>query len=346
MSLLNAGINFLLAFPLLWLNGILGKWKMHSYSVFGYSEFGFTNICEQNFSGNFFQMIVHPVIYLALVSWILQQFALDSIAYDLWLLIPFYWFLRVIYAMLWDTFVFTNWKTQIVTFVFSMLLGEGTLFSIIRPLINSQDSIFIGATAFRDAFWFAVLAYIAKWMWDVVKEQLVGEELFPSFKKSEVIIQRYSKYRRKYHKYIKYVLSKECSFKSEKQQEHFMCLVYAVMIYEAHNRPLWLRIIEYCVKFFCPFRTMSLGIMQVQTENWINSKISIYRGISKLYLAFSTAEMPRKIAAAIYDYNPSDHYYCQVISIYDELRQYLDLPTFGYHYVEVSKRNLVHQESL
>lgn len=183
MSFLNVCVNALLSLPLLWVNGILGKWKLHSYGIFGYSEFGFEEISEENFSDNFFQMIVHPAVYLALVCWVLQQFSLESIVYDLWLLIPFYWLLRVVHALLWDTFAFANWRTQIETFLFSLLIGEGTLFGIILPLIDSNVSIFIEDKAFRDAFWYAAIAYMAKFLWDMVRGHLVGENLFPSDKK-------------------------------------------------------------------------------------------------------------------------------------------------------------------
>ncbi len=342
MPLLNLCLNFFLAFPLLWINGALGKWKLHSYGVFGYSDFGFNNISEENFFGNFFQMIVHPAIYLALISWTLQQFSLNDIVLDLWLVIPFYWLLRVTYAILKDTFVFTNWRTQLIAFILSILLGEGTLFCIIRPLVINENSVFIDAKAFRDAFWFAVLAYLAKWLWDTVKIQFIGEELFPSQKKKETIIRRYTKYHRKYGAYINGLLEKECFFKSPKQKAHFLCLIYAIMIYEAHNRPRWARATEYFVKLFCPCRTISLGIMQVQTKGWISNKKSIHLATKKLYAAFSTAAIEQKLEASIMDYNPSCHYFEQVVSIYKELCKHLGLPAFGRHCVKVSERKLVH----
>lgn len=340
MSFLGVGINILLSFPLLWINGILGKWKLHSYSVFGYSEFGFEEISDDNFADNFFQMIVHPAVYLAVVCWVLQLFSLEKIVCDLWLLIPFYWVLRIVHALFWDTFAFINWRTQIVTFLLSLLLGEGTLFCIILPLIDSSASIFIEVEAFRDAFWYAALAYIAKFIWDLVKGHLVGEDIFPSDKKTEVIVRRYNKYHGKYDEYIQHILNKGYHFKSDKQKEHFLCLLYAIMIYETHNRPLWARVMEYSVKLFCPNRTMSLGIMQIQTNNWLGNRMSINRAIAKLYAVFSASNISSKIEDSIRDYNPSDRYYEQVGSIYDELCKYLNLLALGHHSVTVFKRNV------
>lgn len=341
MTLTNLYVNFLLALPLLWINGILGKWKLHSYGVFGYSMFGFEDISERNFFGNFFQMVIHPPIYLAVVCWILQALSLEYIIPYLWLLIPFYWLLRVAYSVWGDCFAFTNWKIQLVAFLFSIILGEGTLFCIICPLIDSSKSVMIDIISFRDAFWFAVLAYLAKWVWDYSKSVLVGEELFPSQKKNKVIIRRYTKYRIRYEKYINGFFDREFSFASEKQKQHFMCLVYAIMIYETHNRPLWARIIEYCVKFFCPGRIMSLGVMQVQTNTMIGDKTSVYYAIKKMYAAFSTAVMVEKLSATISDYNPGQAYYNQVVCIYDEIWKHLGLQRLGYQRVEVTECNMV-----
>lgn len=326
---------------MLWINGILGDLKVHAYRVLEYSAFGFGEISTDNFSGNFFQMIVHPAIYLALVSWILQLLELTTIIYDLWLLIPAYWLLRIVFALLSDTFAFTNWIIQLVALFFSLLIGEGTLFCIIFPLVNKDESIFISATAFRDAFWYAVLVFFAKIIWDTVKNNLVGKVLFPSDKKVDVIIRRYKRYKKKYHEYIQYILNKECVFKSNKQRDHFECLLFAIMIYEIHNRPLWARMLEYCIKLICPNRTMSLGVMQVQSNELISNRMSIALAIEKLYAVFSTSDNELKLINSILDYNSSDRYCEQVGAIYEELCQFLDLGKLGHQRVEVHQCSFV-----
>ena len=206
MSWLNVGVNLVLALPLLWINGFLGKWKLHAYNVFDYSVFGFDEISENNYSENFFQMIVHPPVYLALVCGILQCFSCYDIIQNLWLLVPFYWGLRVVHAIFYDTFVFINWRIQILTSFISVALGEITLFGIILPLAHEQKTILISVEAFRDAFWYAALVYFAKFVWDAVKGRIVGKKVFPQEKKTGVIIRRYNRYRKKYNRYINDVI--------------------------------------------------------------------------------------------------------------------------------------------
>lgn len=339
MSPRNLLLNFLLVFPLFWVNGILGKRKLHSNSIFEYSEFGFQKISEENFSQNFFQMIVHPPIYLALVCYVLQCVSADSIIPHLWLLVPFYWVVHIAHSILRDTLVFTNWRIQLRAFFISILLSEGTLFFIILPLLERNESIFIDAVEFRDAFWYAALIYFAKLIWDSVRENLVGETLFPAKKKTDVIIRRYYKYQSKYDKDIQNILNRECFFKTSNERHHFVSLIYAIMIYETHNRPFWGRMIEYLIKLVNPSRTMTLGIMQVKTNCFIGNKRSIQLAITKLYAAFSAADMPNKVSISIYDYNPCDNYCEQVNSIYEEITQYLDLPQLKNPPVKVKMRH-------
>lgn len=338
MSLLSIGINVVLATLLFLLNGCLGKWKMNFHSFIEYSELNLGKISEKSFSENFFQMIVYPSVYLALVCWGLQCLGLSHLIRKLWLLIPSYWAIRMLHSLWRDEFVFVNWYPQIYAFILSTLLGEGTLYCLVIPLINDEQSVFIPVDEFRNAFWYAALAFMAKLLWDSVKGHLVGENLFPSTKKSDVIIRRYNRYKNKYGSHIQYILNKKgYMFKSAKQRDHFLCLLYAIMIYEAHNRPIWIRIIEYGLKLVCPFRKMSLGIMQIQTNNWISDSESIFLAIDKVYAVFSVMEISDKVDRSIYDYNPSDNYHEQVLAIYHEITQYLNLSSLGRHRVKVSK---------
>lgn len=99
--------------------------------------------------------------------------------------------------------------------------------------------------------------------------------------------------------------------------------------------------IEYFIKILRPKHMMSLGIMQVQTNVWINNRMSIALAIAKLYAVFSASDNDCKLANAIQDYNTSDRYSEQVGTIYEELCQYLNLGQLGYHRVKVHHCNLV-----
>ena len=338
MTCVAVVLNVMLAWLLLFINGRMGKWKQRTSNLFSYSTFGFGDITEDEFSDNFFQLLIHPAIYLAIVGSILQAFSCETIVRSLWLLVPLYWGLRFAVMIARDTFCFQNWWVQITLLFASLLLSEGTYFLIIR-LLDEEKTVFIDVAQFRDAFWFAVLCFIAKFVWDYFKRKMIGDVVFPPQKKANVILRRYDKYQRKYNEIIETSLDRNCVFKSRTQRMRFCCLIYAIMVYEDHNRPAWFRLMEYAIKMLCPRRLMSLGIMQIQTNRLISSRASIQLAIRKLYKTFSSVAGSTAIEEAIGDYNPDSLYLNEVRAIYDEIAHYLELPQYDRQIVKVKKRS-------
>lgn len=337
MSLSVLVVNIILAITLFFLNGFIGKLKQGFGYAFNYSTFGFQNISEENFAGNFFHAIIHPAIYLAVLSSIFQIFSLHTIPGDLWLVVPLYWLFRFLHTILMNRLSLINWQFEIPALIASLVLGEGTLFLVICPLINSDETVFINLEQFRDAFWFAVFTYVAKSFWDIFKEKTTGETIYPAEKKARIIIKRYRYFNRKYNKHIELTLDNGYRFSSPSNKKHFCCLLYAIMIYEDHNRPFLIRIAEYLLKFIFHRHTFSLGIMQVQSTNLIGNKMSITLAINKLHTVFSTSNDNEKIFDTLHAYNPSNFYCREVISIYDVLKEELGLYKIGKHRAKVRK---------
>ena len=320
-------VNIILALILFFGNGWLGKLKANTTGLFGYDSFGFNKINDANFADHFFQKIVHPAILIAIAAAILQHYSHDNLAKDLWLVVPFYWVLRFIHIFIWNIATFTNWKYEITSMIISILLGEGTLFFILRPLIDSEEHIFIDATAFRDAFWFAALSYIAKLIWDISKASLSGASVFPTAKRNRTIVKRYYDFNWEYGAEIDVLLRNNCDFESCHIKNEFRCLLFAIMIYEDHCRPKAVRLMEYAVKVFRWKSVMSLGIMQVQTKKIISDRTSIKLAIDKLYSAFCDADKKEcdSFDDAISDYNADTNYYVEVTIIREILRNELGL---------------------
>lgn len=315
--------NTVLALALYVFNGLLGKAKSKTKGYIGYDSFGFNKVSSANFADHFFQKIVHPSILVAIAAAVLQYYGKDNIAQKLFLVVPIYWFFRILHIILWNLFPFTNWKYEIISIIISLLLGEGTLFLIIRPLLNSNEPIFIDATVFRDAFWIAALSYIAKLAWDISKASLTGYSVFPSNKREETIISRYNSFKLEYGADINVTLHDHYNFDDDPTKQEFLCLIYAIMIYEDHCRPCFIRHLEYLLKIILWNRTMSLGIMQVQTKTIITNRVSLKRAIDKLYTAYFDPSATDRLYSAIMDYNPCMAYYVEVISIFNILRSRL-----------------------
>ena len=322
--------NVALALILYFGNGFLGKLKSNSNGLFNYASFGFDKVSQANFADHFFQKIVHPAILIAIAASILQHFQFENIARELWLAVPLFWFFRIIHIVIWDISVFTNWKYEFTSMLISLLLGEGTLYIIIRPLIDAGENIFIDQTEFRDAFWFAAISYLAKLTWDISKASLSGYSVFPSEKRAKTILKRYHHFKWIYGAQIDIVLRDNYKFDNEHLRDHFLCLFYSIMIYEDHCRPKVIRFVEYIVKLFRWNKVMSLGIMQVQSLKIISSRTSIDLAINKIYNAFTSSTGHKRFYNTIIDYNPSYRYYTEVITIQYELSRMLGLPELEY----------------
>ena len=328
MSLEIFIINCMLALTLLGINVLIGHLKQNAIISFHYSSFKFKDLSGENFAGNFFHLIVHPAIFLAIVASIMQSIGVGFIARDLWLVVPLYWALRGLIALIRNTIELLNLKFEITAFIISIIVSEGTLFCIIRPLIDSNETVFISLTQFRDAFWFAAFTYLATLLWNIAKNITTGDKVYPARKTEMVIIHRYEKFCRKYNSHIESILNDNYLFANSILKQHFTCLLYSIMIYEDYNRPCIIRGLEYVQKLFNKNKTYTLGIMQFQTKTFISSKKSIELAVQKMYPVFTSSAWNTTLYETIINYNTSQKYYEEVLSIYETLKKHLNLEEF------------------
>ena len=216
--------------------------------------------------------------------------------------------------------VFVNWKYEIYAFILSILLSEGTLYLLIRPLIESNQSVFLDAAEFRNAFWYALIAYLAKLFWDISKHHFEGETVFPNSKRGKIIATRYQNYIRRFGSHIDKALTTRCSFNCIADEENFKCLLYAIMFYEDYCRPPMVRWLEYLLRVLHLKREMSLGIMQYTTTDIISDNQSIDLAIDKLFSYYSKENnRSAAVSSAIGAYNRGSDYLFEVYAIYNHL---------------------------
>ena len=312
------GYNILLALVLFFLNGQLGKLQYGiSEPMFEYGKFTFMSNSEQSFTGNFFQKIVNPAVFLAVAAALTQYCLTPDYVESLWLLIPIFWLYRLIYMIWRNIFIFLNLKYEMIAFVLSLALGEGVFFGIIKPLLKEEEQIWIPATALRDALWYAILAYLAKTAWEIMRTSFGEENLYPDDRRREIVMKRYDKFSRKYGKDILAALSNypQESITTE-TREQIIRVIYAIMIYEDYNRSFLMRLAEWALKAtFFLHRTMSLGIMQVQTDWLISSRESIRLSVPPIVNSF-IASQGDPIYDSIFQHNPDQNYTEEVYAIY------------------------------
>lgn len=314
--------NMIAAAGLFFLNGILGKLQYGlSGKLFEYGKFTFEGTADQsNFSGNFFQKIVNPTVYLAVVAAIAQHLLADEFIGSMWLLIPIFWMYRLLFMIVKNVFVFLNLKYEAIALALSLLLGEIVFFRIIKPLLAQNESIWIPATELRDALWFAILTYLAKVTWEIMKQSFSHDNLYPDSKRCELIWKRYDKFNQKYGNFIVDQISRRHIDRlSMGEQNRLASLLYAIMIYEDYNRPFLIRLAEYVLKAtIFRQRAMTLGIMQFKVFHIITDEESISYAIDFISLPFlRNAFEPESAAIAMY--NGDSDYGTEVWAIYNIL---------------------------
>lgn len=312
--------NMIAAGGLFFLNGILGKLQYGlSGKLFEYGKFTFEGGADQSgFSGNFFQKIVNPAVYLAVVAAIAQHLLTVELIESMWLLIPIFWIYRLLFMITKNVLVFLNLKYEAIALVLSLLLGETIFFRIIKPLLVQNKSIWIPATELRDALWFAILTYLAKVIWEIMKQSFSNDNLYPDSKRRELVWARYDKFNRKYGDFIVDQISRRYIDRLN-VQNRLASLLYAIMIYEDYNRPFLIRQAEYILKVtLFRQRAMTLGIMQFKAFHKISNIESISYAIDFISLPF-LRNTPDPEKAAIAMYNSASDYCTEVQAIYDIL---------------------------
>lgn len=313
----NITLNLLLGFSLFIINGLIGRLQYCYRNIFEYQFFSFSINSDGNLSGNFFQMIINPSVYITLLCVILQAIDKTELSYYLWQVVLFYWLTRLIYIVLKGQWSLVNWWYEIISFIISIVLSNFILFKCLIPLINAEKSVFISLETLRDTIWIAILSYVLKITWDICKSILAVENIHSADRKYRVVWRKYVKYNNNYDNIIESILNE---FPKEiVEYSNLRQLIYAVMIYEDYNRPYIYRKIENLLKKIFPCKAMTLGIMQVSTYKCINDNESIKIGARKLINAYIENIDDCPIEKALYFYNSSEAYQSEVFSIYNML---------------------------
>lgn len=311
MKLLALNIVFTIIFFVI--NSIIGKFQS-GHKLFEYGSFSFNLDEGESFVDNFVLKIINPSVYMAILCAIFQSIGRIDIFNSLWMIIPLYWLLRVIYMLVKNILIYTNIKYEFVAFCMSAILGEGAFWFLLKPLMEKEESVFISREELRDAIWYAIIAYALKIVWDVYKTYLNADNIYSLQLRVRAIEKKLSKFSKKYGTLIEDKIA-ENSFKDTSKNE-VISLIYAIMIYEDYNRPFAFRVVEYIAKLICFKKEMTLGVMQVKTKKLISCKTSVELGVNKIINAYL---MPNedKISNTIWDYNYYSEHYSEVRAIYE-----------------------------
>jgi hypothetical protein len=261
IHLLHFFLGILLFFIINW----VGK---HSYSV-GYMEISMFLKVEESPAFNFLYRVISPVVYLFIVSAILYKIGLDRFVTNVYFISIYYVAFRLIFNLLTNRGLLMNWYRQ---FLYWISIITISYFSY-SEIIYKKENILPNFETISNELWIIILIFLF---------HTLNQIRFSSDKtikrKTNYLKNRLATFKNRYSDLVN----------SNIENDRLKSIVYAIMIYEDFNRPKVARLIEN-IRFKLTGKRHSLGLMQVQTDTFINDRKSVELGIEKIKLAYLKA---------------------------------------------------------
>lgn len=211
---------------------------------------------------NFVFKILTPLVQYILIIALFQHVTpLSTFMINSYMVIVYYWLYRGGYYIVRGAFFLANWPIFLLYTIVSIGVAVW-----IYGFAESLGNVLPSKEALRDQFWILIAIFV----YQVVDNLTINRE-GTERRKKRYVLRKYCEFKRKYAN----VVDSNCVYVVDAD------LLYAIMIVENYNRPAIVRLIEN-VKFRITHKRMTLGIMQVMTDEMIDDKESIIRAAKKI----------------------------------------------------------------
>lgn len=211
---------------------------------------------------NFSFRILTPVVFIILVSTLLYQFKFDTYVKGIYWVSIYYVVFRALFNIILDRAYLINWEKQI----FYAICTVGATYLIYEKLIIKKENLLPKFSDISNELWIIILIFL----YNLINNIQVSENGAEN-RKFKYINHTFRNFKKKYSTLIS---SKTNSIRLEQ-------IIYAIMLHENFNRPKAFRLLEYVKSKFSK-NHMSLGIMQVRSDRFINDLQSVEKGVEIL----------------------------------------------------------------
>ncbi len=256
-------LHFLLGVALFFIINWIGR---HSYSV-GYMQISMFLKVEEAPAFNFLFRIISPIVYLFIVSAILYKLELDKFVLNAYFICIYYILFRLFFNLLTNRGLLMNWYRQILYWI---SIASISYFAY-TEIIYKKENILPDFDTVSNELWIIILIFLFH---TLNRIRISSDKTIE--RKDNYLKSRLTTFKEKYSDLINEKLN----------NDKLKSIAYAIMIYEDFNRPKAARIIENA-RFKITGKKHSLGLMQVQTTEFINDRKSVELGIEKLNTAYS-----------------------------------------------------------
>lgn len=264
-------LHFILGVLLFFIINWIGR---HSYSV-GYMQISMFLKVEEAPAFNFLFRIISPIVYLFIVSALLYKMGLDKYVTNAYFISIYYVIFRLCFNLITNRGLLMNWYRQILYWISIISIS----YFAYTEIIYKKENILPDFETVSNELWIIILIFL----FHTLNQIRISSD--KTIKRKENYLEsRFKHFKNKYDGIIS----------EQIKNEKLKSIIYGLMIYEDFNRPKAARIIEN-VSFKLTKKKHSLGLMQVQTENYINDLESVKLGIEKVKKAYQKALKKKKL---------------------------------------------------
>lgn len=256
-------VHIILGIGLFFLINWIGK---HSFSV-GYMQISMFLKIEEAPAFNFLLRILSPIVYLFIISAILYKIGLDRFVTDIYFISIYYVIFRLIFNLITNRRLLMNWYRQVLYWVSIIAISY---FSY-SEIIYKKENILPDFDTISNELWIIILIFL----FNILNRIRISSDKTLE-RKENYLNNRLSIFKKKYSDLVNEKLN----------NDKLKSIAYAIMIYEDFNRPKVARMVEN-VRFKITRKKHSLGLMQVQTNKFINDEKSVELGLEKLNNAYN-----------------------------------------------------------
>ncbi len=268
--MLSVGVHSLLAVGLFLLINWLGK---HSKS-FGYKQLTILFEVDEAPAFNLLFRVLTPVVFIVIAAAAFYLAHLDFLAKRIFLVVAYYFAFRIGWNAVMGKARLLNWKNMTGQIFVSCALAY---LAQVR-LIDNKSYLFPDPATLGNELWLVIFGFVY-----AVINNLRSSPETSIARKNAYIKNRFWDYKAKFGQIVS----------SDIKAPPLEALVYAIMIFEAFNRPRVMRAVENLAFRFGRART--LGIMQVTTYTPISDSESVRLACKKI--GDDALELQRDLAA-------------------------------------------------
>lgn len=310
--------HFILAILLFYIVNWIGN---HSFSL-GYIQLSIFNQTDESPAFNFILRFGSPIVFIIIVSGVFYSLGWDWLVTDIYHVVIIYFVFRVLHNLISERFLLINWPYNI----FIILSSTLSSYYLYRKLIVVKTNLLPDFSNLANELWVIILIFL----YTILNKVQISSENADA-RKAKYIKANFMKFKERYGKIIEKMTA----------DADIQLLIYSILIYEAFNRPKYARMIESLV--FPLELSKTLGLMQVTTEKYITDEESVRLGAqmiidshqkhldeSKILNAEIIKEWekagekfddPEILYKTILDYNPSERYVEEIMTLRNELTE-------------------------